>query len=657
MRLKHICATIFAGLVMTHAQGADLISPASQWQYYDKPESPASHWNQANFDHSLWMSGFAEFGYGDGGETTVTSFGDDPTNKPITQYFAKNFTIKDLNSIDALKLRVLADDGAVVYINGSEAFRLNLPINQSHNTLALDSTLESAWVEHAISSALLHQGKNLIAVEVHQLSKQSSDISFDLALTYTPIEGHQTSKNSSDVSVDLQSSVKSEMPEHLGHLQAGKAESVSITQPKSFSNLYRITIGEGVPSLNITMTGGSGDADLYVRYGQAAKLSDWDQRPFKPGNNETVNYQNPQAGVYFVSLFSYKAFADVKLIANWQDPLGAKIVSDGPYVLEDKLGSKQAYWICENAVHQTSVIKSKVNRPKACDLLPEPTLTPAPHLIAKNVYKGVKKIVALSDIHGQFDVLVELLTNHHIINEKGDWSFADGHMVITGDMFDRGEQVNEVLWLLYKLDFQAQQAGGRLHLLMGNHEQMVFMGDLRYVHEKYKVTEELLSRSYNQLYDKNTEIGTWLRSKHTLVKINDALFLHGGISLQWIDRKLTIGQVNQLFRRHIDDEKMKIKNDDTLNFLFYNQGPTWFRGYFTEEFPEKDVDKLLNYFDINHIVVGHTSQEQVMGLFNNKIIAIDSSIKLGESGELLLLEQGKLTRGLFDGSTLRLQVH
>lgn len=474
MRLKHICATMFAGLVMTHAQGADLISPASQWQYYDKSASPASNWYQTDYDHSLWMSGFAELGYGDGDETTVTSFGDDSSNKPITQYFAKPFTIEDLSSIDALKLRVLADDGAVVYINGTEAFRLNLPINQTHDTLALDSAIESVWIENSISSSLLRQGENLITVEVHQLDRQSSDISFDLALTYTPVEVvpsipngqtsliewkdewaywdqgnltnndwqtlgysdsqwqrgeaelgygdndentqlsygsdannkhitsyfrkrfqvegssaltaanisliyddgaivylngeklflqnmpddvevdgntlavtsamesevyqhnidpallidgenilavevHQMAKSSSDVSFDLQLNVEKGTSENLGLLETGKAENVSVTQSKAFSSLYRVTLGEGVPSLEINTSGGSGDADLYVRYGEAPTLSDWDKRPYRPGNSETVNYENPQAGVYFISLYSYKAFADVQLIAHWQD--------------------------------------------------------------------------------------------------------------------------------------------------------------------------------------------------------------------------------------------------------------------------------------------------------------------------------------------------
>ncbi len=305
MRLKHTCATMFAGLIMTHAQGADLISPASKWQFYDSPDSPSPNWYKADYDRSLWLSGFAEFGYGDGNEATITSFGEDPDNKPVSQYFAKKFTIEDLANIDALKLRVLADDGAVVYINGNEAFRLNLPANQDHDTLAIDSAIESVWIEKTIPTSILRQGDNLIAVEVHQLYRNSSDISFDLGLTYTPIKVIPTIKSSSE--------------KNSSHLSAGEAESVSVTQSKAFSSVYKVILGEGASSLAIETAGGSGDADLYVRYGEAPTLVDWDKRPYKPGNNEVVNFQSPQAGTYYISLYAYTAFADIQLRASWQD--------------------------------------------------------------------------------------------------------------------------------------------------------------------------------------------------------------------------------------------------------------------------------------------------------------------------------------------------
>ncbi|MGI2150428.1 metallophosphoesterase [Shewanella baltica] len=329
-------------------------------------------------------------------------------------------------------------------------------------------------------------------------------------------------------------------------------------------------------------------------------------------------------------------------------------VTDGPYVFLDNAQKDTAYWICQSELKQTPIAKAQLTRPASCGELPEPHLHTLAATVEPDTFTHVSKIVALSDVHGQFDVMINLLKAHKIIDKDNLWAFGDGHMVMTGDMFDRGHQVNEVLWFLYALDQEAQAAGGRLHLLMGNHEQMVFRGDLRYVNESYQVSADLLKRHYDALYNKDTEIGQWLRSKHTLVKINNILFMHGGISPEWVERKLHISEANQLFRQHLDDKKADLKKDDLLNFLFFTNGPTWYRGYFKDELKESDIDSILSYFKVEHIVVGHTSQEQVLGLYHNKIIAIDSSIKNGQSGELLLIDAGKLTRGLYQGEQVSL---
>jgi len=189
---------------------------------------------------------------------------------------------------------------------------------------------------------------------------------------------------------------------------------------------------------------------------------------------------------------------------------------------------------------------------------------------------------------------------------------------------------------------------------MGNHKQMVMRGDLRYVHERYQVAAKLLKRSYDELYDQGSELGQWLRAKHTLVKINDTLFLHGGISGEWIDRELTLDIANDLYRENIDKSKTELKQDERLNFLFFGNGPTWFRGYFKPDFNAIELDIILSYFDVSRVVVGHTSQEHVLSLFKNKVIAIDSSIKNGQSGELLLMQGNTLTRGLYNGDHVEL---
>ncbi len=324
-------------------------------------------------------------------------------------------------------------------------------------------------------------------------------------------------------------------------------------------------------------------------------------------------------------------------------------ISDGPYLfLNPKAG--MADWICKGEHKQTRVNQGKLHRPDHCGQLPEPELNPHATEILADSYQGVDKIAALSDVHGQYEVLIQLLQQHKIIDKNNDWSFGKGHMVMTGDMFDRGPQVNEVLWLMYKLDKQAKAAGGQLHLLMGNHEQMVMRGDLRYVNEKYQTASSLLNRSYDALYGQDSELGQWLRSKHTIVKINDTLFLHGGISKEWVDRGLTLARANRLYRDNVDKSKPELKQDDLLNFLFFGNGPTWYRGYFKPNFDTQELASILDYFKVKRIVVGHTSQTRVLGLFDNQVIAIDSSIKLGQSGELLLMKEDTLIRGHYDGT-------
>lgn len=355
----------------------------------------------------------------------------------------------------------------------------------------------------------------------------------------------------------------------------------------------------------------------------------------------------------FVSL-SFTSLAANASEAEPELKIQESSVTDGPYVFWDNAQKDTAYWICQSELKQTPIAKAQLTRPASCGELPEPHLHTLAATVEPDTFTHVSKIVALSDVHGQFDVMINLLKAHKIIDKDNHWAFGDGHMVMTGDMFDRGHQVNEVLWFLYTLDQEAQAAGGRLHLLMGNHEQMVFRGDLRYVNERYQVSADLLKRSYDALYNKDTEIGQWLRSKHTLVKINNILFMHGGISPEWVERKLNISDANQLFRQHLDDKKADLKQDDLLNFLFFTNGPTWYRGYFKDELKESDIDSILSYFKVDHIVVGHTSQEQVLGLYHNKIIAIDSSIKNGKSGELLLIDAGKLRRGLYQGEQVSL---
>lgn len=265
-------------------------------------------------------------------------------------------------------------------------------------------------------------------------------------------------------------------------------------------------------------------------------------------------------------------------------------------------------------------------------------------------FSNVEKLVALSDIHGQYEIFVSLLKNNSVIDEDNNWIFGSGHLVICGDVFDRGNRVTEILWLIFKLENQANQMGGKLHYLLGNHEIMVLNKDLRYIDYKYETTARKMGTTYDQLYSKNTIIGEWLRTKPVIIKINDILFNHAGISPEFIDRRLTIQLANRMFQENIIDKSSAVYDADPITeLLAHSNGPIWYRGYFQDDnFNENKLDEILEYFNAEHIIVGHTTMDDIVYYFNNKVIAIDSGIKYGDQGNVLLYNNGVFSIGTID---------
>ena len=164
-----------------------LVPQGSSWKYLDDGSNQETAWRNTGFDDSSWASGNAQLGYGDGDETTVLSYGGNSNNKYITYYFRHNFDVTDPNETSNLSLEILRDDGAIVYINGTEVQRTNMPSGTINYLTTASSTVggsaESEFNEYTITSDQLVAGTNLIAVEIHQRSASSSDISFDLKLT------------------------------------------------------------------------------------------------------------------------------------------------------------------------------------------------------------------------------------------------------------------------------------------------------------------------------------------------------------------------------------------------------------------------------------------------------------------------------------------
>jgi hypothetical protein len=228
--------------------------------------------------------------------------------------------------------------------------------------------------------------------------------------------------------------------------------------------------------------------------------------------------------------------------------------------------------------------------------------------------------------------------------------------VITGDVFDRGDKVTEILWFLFDLEKQAQSAGGKLHLLLGNHEVMVLTDDLRYLSDKYRTAEKLLNKSMTELYTKGSILGDWLRTKNVVIKINDLAFLHGGLHPEIATKQLSLSRINLLFRQHLNSISNNKTERDLGEFLHGSNGPVWYRGYFDAEQPN-NLSQLESTFGVSKFIVGHTSQPTIETRLNAQVIAIDSSIKNGVNGELLLIENNRFYRGLQNGKKIKLSIN
>ncbi|MDX3772703.1 metallophosphoesterase [Chromatiaceae bacterium AAb-1] len=328
-------------------------------------------------------------------------------------------------------------------------------------------------------------------------------------------------------------------------------------------------------------------------------------------------------------------------------------LDDGPYAFfSDAAQQVDLKWVCDNQViYKQQPVTSTIKA--VCAYSKDITLQ-VQHTVAPELKYTAEQVAVISDIHGQFRIMTELLQANGITDDNLNWSFGDGHLVIAGDVMDRGDKVTESLWLLYQLEQQAEQAGGKVHLLLGNHETMVFYNDLRYINKKYAQVAAMLGTDYSGLFAEDSVLGQWLRTKPVLVQVNDMLFMHGGLHPDYLALGMSMAEVNEQYRQSLGIAREKLRDVPVLNFLYGSLGPLWYRGYFRPEnaITEPLLEQLLTTLNVSRIVVGHTSMEGVFSHFGGRVISVDSNIKRGTSGEILLWNAGVLQRGTLSGERL-----
>ena len=279
-----------------------------------------------------------------------------------------------------------------------------------------------------------------------------------------------------------------------------------------------------------------------------------------------------------------------------------------------------------------------------------------------------ERVVAIGDVHGAFDTFVAILREAHLIGGNRRWSGGRAVLVQTGDVLDRGPDSKRVLDLLRNLEIEAARDGGQVHALVGNHEVMRLIGDLRYVSAKEyaafqtpesstvrdalyasasttmrdqarKTGEKFDDGAYRKQFNADTplglvemhrafspkgEYGAWLRNKRAFVKINGVLYVHGGIS----PGVATTGCAALATRTRLELQAATLDATTAVELLTRPDGPLWFRGLVDGTATEADVTAVLTTLGAKAMVVGHssTSDSKIQTHFGGRVIAIDTGM-------------------------------
>ncbi|MHB8054820.1 MAG: metallophosphoesterase [Candidatus Aminicenantales bacterium] len=316
--------------------------------------------------------------------------------------------------------------------------------------------------------------------------------------------------------------------------------------------------------------------------------------------------------------------------------------------------------------------------------LPPPSPLPSPpgsH--SQCLFAGVKKVVAIGDLHGAYDAFVEILQGLDIVDGDLHWIAGKTHLVQMGDVVDRGPSARDILDLIRRLESEAEKAGGAVHMLLGNHEEMNILGlsleakgnvtpaqfrsflpewirdrkDAEFRAEAdtpekfdalwkdYMEHNPQARNAYTRYFNQN--YGRWLAGHPVILKINDVVFVHGGIS-EAISAQ-PCEAINSEFANEFD---RYFKNEEfPWTRLYQANGPLWYRDLALKDEAtlRTEMDRILTNLEARAIVVGHTPRRDALSgrfvtRFGGELWMIDTGIWMNEGGRkaALVIERGKM---------------
>ena len=306
------------------------------------------------------------------------------------------------------------------------------------------------------------------------------------------------------------------------------------------------------------------------------------------------------------------------------------------------------------------------------------------------VWTGIEKIIAVGDIHGDYKAFIKILKGTGLIDGELHWTGGKTHLVQIGDVLDRGDYAKEIFDLMMKLEKEAEEAGGKLHMLLGNHEELNITGLIFNRGDEF-TTRQLVSflpdgyrekqvkkfrkkignnptketglassldsdlmpfwenvlhklrtngkhparrayiKNFNKIY------GKWLLRGNAVIKINNIIFVHGGISEKF--SKWGLKKINNRLRIELGDLRRAAMNstrpmipDYQRQIVWEPNGPYWYRGFATtnQNAFKENVDRILKNLEAEYMVIAHTPRviktKEDMQLFQGRIWIIDTGI-------------------------------
>lgn len=305
------------------------------------------------------------------------------------------------------------------------------------------------------------------------------------------------------------------------------------------------------------------------------------------------------------------------------------------------------------------------------------------------------RIIAIGDLHGDYEAFEAILLDAGLIDNRGRWAGGETILIQTGDVPDRGPDSLKIIERLRELQKKAPRKGGKVITLVGNHEAMNVTDDLRYVHPgeyeafadrnsrqrretTYDANREVLEAFYlkqdsslssNEIKDKwfaetplgklehrsawrpDGDVGEWVAGNPAVFVVGDSLFVHGGISAEYLT--FSIDEMNKMTR-----EALIAQDTTPANILYDPNGPLWYRGNVhngsgSAQAPSQttlsiaahalsvseEIHLVLDTFNVQRIIIGHTpSLTGIKASYDGKVIQIDTGIASYYGGTQSYLE-------------------